>query len=60
MCQYFRMELLHCEKLRKQKIELEKAEMDLVSQMFYINCAEAAISSLYLSSLSVPHVPGRI
>lgn len=25
------MELLHCEKLRKQKIELEKAEMDLVS-----------------------------
>lgn len=30
-CQYFRMELLHCEKLRKQKEELEKAEMDLVS-----------------------------
>uniref|UniRef100_A0AAQ4R4P4 UTP6 small subunit processome component n=1 Tax=Gasterosteus aculeatus aculeatus TaxID=481459 RepID=A0AAQ4R4P4_GASAC len=28
-CQYFRMELLHCEKLRKQKEELEKAEMDL-------------------------------
>ncbi|KAA8594967.1 hypothetical protein FQN60_012102 [Etheostoma spectabile] len=26
---YFRMELLHCEKLRKQKKELEKAEMDL-------------------------------
>lgn len=25
------MELLHCEKLRKQKTELEKAEMDLVS-----------------------------
>lgn len=25
------MELLHCEKLRKQKQELEKAEMDLVS-----------------------------
>lgn len=25
------MELLHCEKLRKQKAELEKAEMDLVS-----------------------------
>lgn len=25
------MELLHCEKLRKQKVELEKAEMDLVS-----------------------------
>lgn len=25
------MELLHCEKLRKQKMELEKAEMDLVS-----------------------------
>lgn len=25
------MELLHCEKLRKQKKELEKAEMDLVS-----------------------------
>lgn len=25
------MELLHCEKLRKQKIELEIAEMDLVS-----------------------------
>uniref|UniRef100_A0A8C4EBT8 UTP6 small subunit processome component n=1 Tax=Dicentrarchus labrax TaxID=13489 RepID=A0A8C4EBT8_DICLA len=29
--EYFRMELLHCEKLRKQKKELEKAEMDLVS-----------------------------
>uniref|UniRef100_A0A8C2WNG8 UTP6 small subunit processome component n=1 Tax=Cyclopterus lumpus TaxID=8103 RepID=A0A8C2WNG8_CYCLU len=29
--EYFRMELLHCEKLRKQKSELEKAEMDLVS-----------------------------
>lgn len=25
------MELLHCEKLRKQKVELEKAELDLVS-----------------------------
>uniref|UniRef100_A0A3B5KEI7 UTP6 small subunit processome component n=1 Tax=Takifugu rubripes TaxID=31033 RepID=A0A3B5KEI7_TAKRU len=29
--EYFRMELLHCEKLRKQKMELEKAEMDLFS-----------------------------
>ncbi|KAM3864743.1 U3 small nucleolar RNA-associated protein 6 homolog [Diretmus argenteus] len=27
--EYFRMELLHAEKLRKQKKELEKAEMDL-------------------------------
>uniref|UniRef100_A0A3P8W9H0 UTP6 small subunit processome component n=1 Tax=Cynoglossus semilaevis TaxID=244447 RepID=A0A3P8W9H0_CYNSE len=27
--EYFRMELLHCEKLRKQKEELEKAEVDL-------------------------------
>ncbi|KAG7227669.1 hypothetical protein INR49_029430 [Caranx melampygus] len=27
--EYFRMELLHCEKLRKQKKELETAEMDL-------------------------------
>ncbi|CAG5937845.1 unnamed protein product [Menidia menidia] len=27
--EYFRMELLHCEKLRKQKEQLEKAEMDL-------------------------------
>lgn len=27
--EYFRMELLHCEKLRKQKSELDKAEMDL-------------------------------
>ncbi|XP_061585280.1 U3 small nucleolar RNA-associated protein 6 homolog [Cololabis saira] len=27
--EYFRMELLHCEKLRKQQVELEKAEMDL-------------------------------
>lgn len=27
--EYFRMELLHCEKLRKQQKELEKAEMDL-------------------------------
>ncbi|KAK5865947.1 hypothetical protein PBY51_020177 [Eleginops maclovinus] len=27
--EYFRMELLHCEKLRKQKKDLEKAEMDL-------------------------------
>ncbi|KAK7929951.1 hypothetical protein WMY93_006346 [Mugilogobius chulae] len=27
--EYFRMELLHCEKLRKQKEELEKAKMDL-------------------------------
>lgn len=26
--EYFRMELLHCEKLRKQKKELEQAEMD--------------------------------
>lgn len=31
MHQYFRMELLHCEKLRKQKEELEKADIDLVS-----------------------------
>ena len=29
--QYFRMELLHAEKLRKQQKELEQAEMDLVS-----------------------------
>lgn len=35
------MELLHCEKLRKQKIELEKAEMDLVS-VSDVNCAEGA------------------
>lgn len=27
--EYFRMELLHCEKLRKQKEELEKADIDL-------------------------------
>ncbi|CAL1601610.1 unnamed protein product [Knipowitschia caucasica] len=27
--EYFRMELLHCEKLKKQKEELEKAQMDL-------------------------------
>uniref|UniRef100_A0A673CZV3 UTP6 small subunit processome component n=1 Tax=Sphaeramia orbicularis TaxID=375764 RepID=A0A673CZV3_9TELE len=27
--EYFRMELLHCEKLRKQKQELERAAMDL-------------------------------
>ncbi|KAM8843570.1 U3 small nucleolar RNA-associated protein 6 homolog isoform 1-T3 [Synchiropus picturatus] len=27
--EYFRMELLHCEKLRKQKMDLEKAEIDL-------------------------------
>ncbi|XP_029017804.1 U3 small nucleolar RNA-associated protein 6 homolog isoform X2 [Betta splendens] len=27
--EYFRMELLHCEKLKKQKKELEDAEMDL-------------------------------
>lgn len=27
--EYFRMELLHCEKLRKQQKELEKAEIDL-------------------------------
>ncbi|XP_053187162.1 U3 small nucleolar RNA-associated protein 6 homolog [Scomber japonicus] len=27
--EYFRMELLHCEKLRKQKKELEQAEMDM-------------------------------
>lgn len=33
---YFRMELLHCEKLRKQKDDLEKAEMDLVSVALYI------------------------
>ncbi|XP_077380204.1 U3 small nucleolar RNA-associated protein 6 homolog [Festucalex cinctus] len=26
--EYFRMELLHCEKLRKQKMELEKAKID--------------------------------
>uniref|UniRef100_A0A8C7WMW9 UTP6 small subunit processome component n=1 Tax=Oryzias sinensis TaxID=183150 RepID=A0A8C7WMW9_9TELE len=29
--EYFRMELLHAEKLRKQKAELEKAEIDLFS-----------------------------
>uniref|UniRef100_A0A8C5EGM9 UTP6 small subunit processome component n=1 Tax=Gouania willdenowi TaxID=441366 RepID=A0A8C5EGM9_GOUWI len=29
--EYFRMELLHCEKLRQQKEQLEKAEMDLFS-----------------------------
>uniref|UniRef100_A0AAQ6A845 UTP6 small subunit processome component n=1 Tax=Amphiprion ocellaris TaxID=80972 RepID=A0AAQ6A845_AMPOC len=29
--EYFRMELLHSEKLRKQQKDLEKAEMDLVS-----------------------------
>ncbi|KAM9857710.1 U3 small nucleolar RNA-associated protein 6 homolog isoform 2-T2 [Aulostomus maculatus] len=27
--EYFRMELLHCEKLRKQKAELEKADLDM-------------------------------
>lgn len=32
---YFRMELLHCEKLRKQKEELEKAEVDLVSLLVF-------------------------
>ena len=31
LCQYFRMELLHCEKLMNQKAELEKAELDSVS-----------------------------
>lgn len=29
--QYFRMELLHTEKLRKQQKKLEQAEMDVVS-----------------------------
>uniref|UniRef100_A0A668APV8 UTP6 small subunit processome component n=1 Tax=Myripristis murdjan TaxID=586833 RepID=A0A668APV8_9TELE len=33
--EYFRMELLHAEKLRKQKKELEKAEMNLVSVCTY-------------------------
>ncbi|XP_068448212.1 U3 small nucleolar RNA-associated protein 6 homolog [Clinocottus analis] len=32
--EYFRMELLHCEKQRKQKSELEKAEMDLGEYAF--------------------------
>uniref|UniRef100_A0A7N6B6Y1 UTP6 small subunit processome component n=1 Tax=Anabas testudineus TaxID=64144 RepID=A0A7N6B6Y1_ANATE len=40
--EYFRMELLHCEKLRKQKEELEKAEMDLVSAEFVISLLNIA------------------
>uniref|UniRef100_A0A8C4EDY2 UTP6 small subunit processome component n=1 Tax=Dicentrarchus labrax TaxID=13489 RepID=A0A8C4EDY2_DICLA len=40
--EYFRMELLHCEKLRKQKKELEKAEMDLVKAEFVISLLNIA------------------
>ncbi|XP_051939403.1 U3 small nucleolar RNA-associated protein 6 homolog isoform X1 [Hippocampus zosterae] len=32
--EYFRMELLHCEKLRKQKAELEKAHIDIAGYEF--------------------------
>ncbi|XP_037553777.1 U3 small nucleolar RNA-associated protein 6 homolog [Nematolebias whitei] len=32
--EYFRLELLHCEKLRKQKEDLEKAELDLGEYKF--------------------------
>lgn len=30
MVQYFRMELMHAEKLRKQQQELERAKIDIV------------------------------
>uniref|UniRef100_A0A674NCG7 UTP6 small subunit processome component n=1 Tax=Takifugu rubripes TaxID=31033 RepID=A0A674NCG7_TAKRU len=50
--EYFRMELLHCEKLRKQKMELEKAEMDLVSVHLNFICeAKFVISLLYIAAI---------
>uniref|UniRef100_A0A668APW1 UTP6 small subunit processome component n=1 Tax=Myripristis murdjan TaxID=586833 RepID=A0A668APW1_9TELE len=52
--EYFRMELLHAEKLRKQKKELEKAEMNLLySCMFCLNTAgaEFVISLLNIAAI---------
>lgn len=33
LLQYFRMELMHAEKQRKEKKEFEQAKMDLVGQL---------------------------
>ncbi|TWW59669.1 U3 small nucleolar RNA-associated protein 6 homolog [Takifugu flavidus] len=44
--EYFRMELLHCEKLRKQKMELEKAEMDLGDYEFSPEILSAKLAAV--------------
>ncbi|XP_030271948.1 U3 small nucleolar RNA-associated protein 6 homolog [Sparus aurata] len=44
--EYFRMELLHCEKLRKQKAELEKAEMDLGEYEFSLEILNAKLAEV--------------
>lgn len=36
LLQYFRMELMHAEKQRKEKKEFEQAKMDLVGQLSFI------------------------
>uniref|UniRef100_A0AAQ5YW49 UTP6 small subunit processome component n=1 Tax=Amphiprion ocellaris TaxID=80972 RepID=A0AAQ5YW49_AMPOC len=45
--EYFRMELLHSEKLRKQQKDLEKAEMDLVS-VKQSECKQKCKSNTYI------------
>ncbi|XP_028256478.1 U3 small nucleolar RNA-associated protein 6 homolog [Parambassis ranga] len=62
--EYFRMELLHCEKLRKQKSELEKAELDLgeyefspeilsgkLAEIVYRDCTEKIKEAEFVISL---------
>ncbi|XP_020502075.1 U3 small nucleolar RNA-associated protein 6 homolog [Labrus bergylta] len=44
--EYFRMELLHCEKLRKQKEELELAQMDLGEYEFSPEILSAKLAEI--------------
>ncbi|XP_075946331.1 U3 small nucleolar RNA-associated protein 6 homolog [Anarhichas minor] len=50
--EYFRMELLHCEKLRKQKEELEKAEMDLGEYEFSPEILSGKLAEVVYSAAS--------
>ncbi|CAJ1053577.1 U3 small nucleolar RNA-associated protein 6 homolog [Xyrichtys novacula] len=50
--EYFRMELLHCEKLRKQKEELEKAEMDLGEYEFSPEILNARLAEVVYKDAS--------
>uniref|UniRef100_A0A8C7V4B2 UTP6 small subunit processome component n=1 Tax=Oncorhynchus mykiss TaxID=8022 RepID=A0A8C7V4B2_ONCMY len=51
--EYFRMELLHAEKLRKQQKELEQAEMDLVRYEFSPEIMSGKLAELMLMVFSV-------
>ncbi|XP_075899336.1 U3 small nucleolar RNA-associated protein 6 homolog [Nelusetta ayraudi] len=44
--EYFRMELLHCEKLKQQQMELEKAKMDLGEYEFSLVILNAKLAEV--------------